>query len=94
LCLGEHDAETGFLKAAQGSQIWMPNGFRATDCEDIFSFACKLLMRLGKKMLRATDEPCFFFAIRAIMQRAMLCINSHFGILKPGRREADGAAES
>ena len=44
-------------------------------------------------MLRATDEPCFFFAIRAIMRRAMLHVNSHYGILEPECGEADRAAE-
>ena len=52
-------------------QLWVWELFRATDCANIFSLACKLLLSLGEKKLRATDEPCFFCAARAIMRRAM-----------------------
>ena len=40
------------------------------DNENIFSAARKFLIRLGEEMLRATDEPCFFFAVRVIMQES------------------------
>ena len=52
-------------------QLWVSELFRATDCANIFSLARKLLLSLGEKTLRATDEPCFFCAARAIMRRAM-----------------------
>jgi hypothetical protein len=65
---------------------------RATDNENIFSAARKFLIRLGEEMLRATDEPCFFFAVHVIMRRAILCVNSHCGILEPERHAYDGSA--
>jgi len=70
---------------------------RATDNKNISSAARKFLISLRREMLRATDEACFFFAVRAIMRRAMLCENSHFGILELERYGSDGsdwAAES
>ena len=65
---------------------------RATDNENIFSAARKFLIRLAQEMLRATDEPCFFFAVRVIMRRVMPCVNSHFGSLEPERHAYDGSA--
>jgi hypothetical protein len=53
---------------------------RATDCANIFCAARKLLIWLARKMLRATDEPCYFSANRAIMRRAMLRNPSISGI--------------
>jgi hypothetical protein len=50
----------------------MWNCLRATDCANILLLACKLLIRLRWKILRATDEPCSCCSIRAIMRRAML----------------------
>jgi hypothetical protein len=40
---------------------------RATDCSNIFSLACKLLMHLPEEIWRATDEACLERATRAIM---------------------------
>ena len=82
---------------AQRLRAWLWKAFRATDNKNISSAARKFLISLRRKMLRATDEACFFFAIRAIMRRAMLCVNSHFGILELERYGSDGsdwAAES
>jgi hypothetical protein len=83
---------------------WLVKASRATDNKNISSAARKFLICLGGTTLRATDEPCFFCAIRAIMRRAMLCLTpilefSNWNATKPAglaesRRQVSSRASS
>ena len=55
---------------------------RTTDSENILSNVCKLLIRLGEKILRTTDETCFLCAGHAIMRATMLQLLSISGIFR------------
>lgn len=60
----------------------------ATDCANIFSLACKSLLRLDEKLVRATDEACLLSPVSAIMRRAMLREFSISGTASVCSREA------
>src|SRR5207248_10162454 len=60
----------------------------ATDCANIFSLACKSLLRLDEELARATDEACLLSPVSAIMRRTMLREFSISGTASVCSREA------
>jgi len=60
----------------------------ATDSANIFSLACKSLLRLDEELVRATDEACLLSPVSAIMRRTMLREFSISGTASGCLREA------